>query len=121
MLGRRLQTLVRLKGMAVSHKQARQLITHGHIAIGGQKITIPSYPVSREEEEDLVYVGRSVLANPNHSIRQDIENLRATADYGEEEPVEITEVFEKTDAEVVADSATQAPSAEDTVPKGGDQ
>jgi small subunit ribosomal protein S4 len=121
MLGRRLQTLVRLKGMAVSHKQARQLITHGHIAIGGQKITIPSYPVSREEEEDLVYVGRSVLANPNHSIRQDIENLRATADYGEEEPVEITEVFEKTDAEVVADSATQAPSAEDTVPEGGDQ
>ena len=91
MLGRRLQTLVRLKGLAVSHKQARQLITHGHICIGDQKITIPSYPVSREEEENITYVGRSALADPNHSIRQDIESSRATAEYGEEDEAEDSE------------------------------
>jgi small subunit ribosomal protein S4 len=137
MLGRRLQTLVRLKGLAVSHKQARQLITHGHISIGEQKVTIPAYPVSREEEENITYVSRSVLSNPNHSIRQDIETLRSTAEYGEEEPVEMGEVFVKSDAEVIAERAAAAPSSESTMvaepaietaaeptpdqPEGGDQ
>ena len=116
MLGRRLQTLVRLKGMAVTHKQARQLITHGHIAIGEQKVTIPAYPVSREEEEGITYVGRSVISNPNHSIRQDIETLRSTVEYSEDEPVEMGEVFVKTDTEVIAERAADAPSAESTIP-----
>lgn len=99
MLARRLQTLVRLKGLAVSHKQARQLITHGHICIGDQKVTIPSYPVSREEEENITYVSRSNLANPNHSIRQDIEKSRSTAEYGDEDEVETTEATEEVEVE----------------------
>ena len=99
MLARRLQTLVRLKGLAVSHKQARQLITHGHICIGDQKVTIPSYSVSREEEDNITYVGSSNLANPNHSIRQDIEKSRSTAEYGDEEEVETTEETEEVEVE----------------------
>ena len=99
MLARRLQTLVRLKGLAVSHKQARQLITHGHICIGDQKVTIPSYQVSREEEENITYVARSNLANPNHSIRQDIEKSRSTAEYGDEDEVETTEATEEVEVE----------------------
>ncbi|MEZ0290198.1 MAG: 30S ribosomal protein S4 [Sulfolobales archaeon] len=49
-LERRLQTLVYRKGLAKSIHQARQLIVHGHIAIGGRRVTSPGYLVSREEE-----------------------------------------------------------------------
>lgn len=50
-LERRLQTLVYRKGLAKSMYHARQLITHGHIAIGGRRVRSPGYLVSREEEE----------------------------------------------------------------------
>ncbi len=41
MLDRRLQTLVFRKGLAMTSNQARQLITHGHIAVNGKKRTVP--------------------------------------------------------------------------------
>ena len=47
-LNRRLQAQVYYKGLACTMKQARQLVTHGQICIGDQKITIPSYAVSRD-------------------------------------------------------------------------
>jgi small subunit ribosomal protein S4 len=49
-LERRLQTVVYRKGLAKTIHQARQLIVHGHIAIGGRRVTSPGYLVSREEE-----------------------------------------------------------------------
>ena len=52
-LNRRLQAQVYYKGLASTMKQARQLVTHGQICIGDQKVTIPSYPVSRDEEESV--------------------------------------------------------------------
>ncbi|MGB9732338.1 MAG: 30S ribosomal protein S4 [Candidatus Micrarchaeia archaeon] len=54
-LERRLQTVVFKKGLAKTIKQARQLITHGFIAINGRKITIPSYMVKPEEEKGIGY------------------------------------------------------------------
>ena len=45
-------------------KQARQLVTHGQICIGDQKITIPSYAVSRDEEGELRYHPASPLNTP---------------------------------------------------------
>jgi len=54
-LGRRLQTLVMKKGMARTARQARQLITHGFIAVKGRKVTIPSYRVNSEEEAYISY------------------------------------------------------------------
>ena len=49
-LERRLQTVVLRKGLARTPHQARQLITHGHISIANNRVTIPSYTVTREEE-----------------------------------------------------------------------
>ena len=49
-LERRLQTVVLRKGLARTPHQARQLITHGHIAIGNNRVNIPSYTVTRDEE-----------------------------------------------------------------------
>lgn len=72
-LERRLQTIVYRKGLAKSIHQARQLITHGHIAIGKQRVTAPSYLVTREEEEDIAYTPQSPLTDPKHPLRQKIE------------------------------------------------
>jgi small subunit ribosomal protein S4 len=61
LLERQLQTIVLRKGFATSMKQARQFIVHGHIAVNGRKITIPSYMVLKAEEELLsYYVGSSI-------------------------------------------------------------
>lgn len=50
LLERRLQTIVYRKGLARSIYEARQLIVHGHVAIGGRRIRSPGYIVSRDEE-----------------------------------------------------------------------
>jgi len=68
-LARRLQTVTRRKGLAHTHKHARQLITHGHVAISGRKITIPSYLVKRTEEETLEYNPKSPMMNEAHPSR----------------------------------------------------
>lgn len=68
-MGRRLQTQVFSKGLAKSAKQARQFITHGHICVGSQKITVPSYLVKIDEEEKIRFDERSGLANPEHAER----------------------------------------------------
>ena len=61
LLERQLQTIVMRKGFATSMKQARQFIVHGHIAVNGRKITIPSYMVLKAEEDALgYYVGSSI-------------------------------------------------------------
>lgn len=77
-LERRLQTIVFRKGLAKSIHQARQLITHGHIVIGKQKVTVPSYLVTRGEEEQIAYALESPLANPSHPLRQVITVVATT-------------------------------------------
>jgi len=69
-LERRLQTLVFQKGLAKSSYQARQLITHGHVAIGGKKISSPNYLVLRDEDAKLGYAPTSPISNPSHSLRK---------------------------------------------------
>ena len=54
-LDRRLQTRVMKKGLARTASQARQLITHGFIAVKGRKVTIPSYMVNAAEEQYVAY------------------------------------------------------------------
>ncbi|MGQ9459937.1 MAG: 30S ribosomal protein S4 [Candidatus Bathyarchaeaceae archaeon] len=71
-LERRLQTLVFRKDLAKSMYQARQLITHGHVAIGGRRISSPSYLVLRDEEAKISYAQTSPLSNPNHPLRESV-------------------------------------------------
>jgi len=59
LLERRLQTLVYRKGLARTIYQARQLIVHGHIAIGGRRVTSPGYIVRRDEEDLIDYAPTS--------------------------------------------------------------
>jgi len=69
-LERRLQTVVFRKGFVKTIYQARQFITHGHVMIGKQRVTVPSYIVPREEENTIAYTSQSPFANPSHPLRQ---------------------------------------------------
>jgi small subunit ribosomal protein S4 len=71
-LERRLQTIVLRKGLAKTAQQSRQLITHGHVTITGQRVKIPGYLVTKPEEAQISYMAQSSLANPNHPLRQTI-------------------------------------------------
>ena len=54
-LKRRLQTIVFFKKLALTPKQARQLITHKHVLINGEVVNTPSYivPVIFEDKISL--------------------------------------------------------------------
>lgn len=68
-LSRRLQTIAYLKGLASTPQQARQLIAHGHVAIGDKKVTIPGYMVTKDEEGDISYTADSSLNDTMHPAR----------------------------------------------------
>jgi len=61
-LERRLQTIVYRKGLASSMYHSRQLIVHGHIAIGGRRVRSPGMLVLREEEKLVGYYPYSPIA-----------------------------------------------------------
>ncbi len=77
-LERRLQTIVFRKGLAKTIHQCRQLITHGHIAVGNRWVKTPSYVVTKEEELQIAYAARSPIANPSHPLRQTVAVVART-------------------------------------------
>ena len=90
-LSRRLQTLTFLKGLAFTPRQARQFIVHGHISIGGRRVTVPGYLVSRSEEEGILYDERSPIANDLHPLRQQAQPAPPPEEPEEEEGLEAGE------------------------------
>lgn len=72
LLERRLQTVIFRREMAKSFFQARQLVTHGHVSIGGRKVRSPSYWVTVEDEGGIEFTGSSPLANVGHPIRREM-------------------------------------------------
>lgn len=61
-LDRRLQTLIYKKGLAKTLYEARQLITHGHIAINGRRVRSPGFLVPRDLEDKISFAPNSPLA-----------------------------------------------------------
>ena len=84
MLSRRLQSVVYYKGLAPSMRAARNLIVHGHICIGDQRMTVPGYHVLKEEEDSLQYSENSPFVDPEHPFRKELETLRYQEDNEEE-------------------------------------
>ena len=84
MLSRRLQSVVYYKGVAPSMRAARNLIVHGHICIGDQRMTVPGYHVLKEEEDSLQYSENSPFVDPEHPFRKELETLRYQEDDEEE-------------------------------------
>ncbi len=85
-LERRLDNVAFRLGFAISRRQARQVVRHGHVEVNGRKVNIPSFQVSvgdtvaiREGSKKLVVVeGARDYAQQNHSpswLQPDFENL----------------------------------------------
>jgi len=74
-LERRLDNVVYQLGFAKSRSQARQLVSHGHIAVNGKKVDIPSYLVKpgdvvsvREKSQKIPFVQEALEA-------RDVQNI----------------------------------------------
>ena len=78
-LSRRLQTIVYEKGLSSTIKQARQMITHGHIFVNGHKVTVPGYIVTRKEESSIEYDPSSPFTDEMHPMRISAEQAAANA------------------------------------------
>ena len=73
-LERRLQTLVCRKNIAKTMMQAREFITHEHVAVGSKKITTPSYLVSIQEESQIKLV-RPIIVT--HDMKEQKAEVKA--------------------------------------------
>ena len=78
-LSRRLQTIVYEKGLASTIKQARQMITHGHIFMNGHRVTVPGYLVTRAEESSIEFNPASPFTDEMHPMRISAEQAAANA------------------------------------------
>jgi len=100
-LSRRLQTLVYLKGLSTTPDHSRQLINHGHIAINKRKVTIPGYMVTKDEENEIGYTGKSPLNEMSHPARPKTDvyktGITPTEEKKTEEPKEPVKPKEKPD------------------------
>ncbi|GEN45921.1 30S ribosomal protein S4 [Alkalibacillus haloalkaliphilus] len=66
----RLDNLVYRSGLARTRRQARQLVTHGHITLDGSRVDIPSYRVKpgtvigvREKSQNLDIINEALEVN----------------------------------------------------------
>jgi small subunit ribosomal protein S4 len=71
-LERRLDNVVYALGFAASRAQARQLVRHGHVAVDGKKVTIPSFSIGKGQ---LVSIKEKSRAN--EQIKSSVETARA--------------------------------------------
>ena len=101
MLDRRLQSQVYYKGFAPSMRAARNMIVHGHIVLGNQRMNVPGYHVLREQESEIAYHPSSNFNDPNHAIRQEMDRRRQTV--GGEDSVDVTQQVREahTDADFI--------------------
>ncbi len=73
---RRLQNLVVKRGIARTLKQARQMITHRHITLGGRMMTSPGYLVSLAEEAQIAYAPTSSFNKEDHPERTVVKTAK---------------------------------------------
>ncbi|MGA7859792.1 MAG: 30S ribosomal protein S4 [Terracidiphilus sp.] len=60
-LERRLDNVAYRLGFAISRRQARQIVRHGHIQVNGRKVNIPSYQVNAGDEIALREPAKKML------------------------------------------------------------
>ena len=92
-LNRRIQTAVERKGFADTVVEARQLVVHGHIYLDGQKVNVPGYLLTQEEEKELE------LRMPEQDEEDEAEESDAEEQETEEENRQDTEEAESDEDE----------------------
>ncbi len=76
-LERRLDNVVYRMGFGLSRSHARQVVRHGHIAVNGSRVDIPSY---RAQQGDTVAVRDR--SNSNTEIKMAVENAKVGSPVG---------------------------------------
>ena len=71
LLESRLDNVVYRLGFAVSRRQARQLVRHGHITVNGRQVDLPSYRVRPGDEIAVAEKSRNL-----ELIRQNLEAMK---------------------------------------------
>ena len=71
LLESRLDNVVYRLGFAVSRRQARQLVRHGHITVNGRRVDLPSYRVRPWDEIAVAEKSRNL-----ELIRQNLEAMK---------------------------------------------
>lgn len=62
LLERRLDNVIFRACFAASRKDARQIVSHGHVIVNGRKVDIPSYSVKVKDEVEIVKKDKIVKA-----------------------------------------------------------
>ncbi len=76
LLESRLDNLVYRLGFAATRRQARQLVTHGHITVNGKKLDIPSYIVKPGKKIGVKETSRGLVV-----IKDALEAIVSRKDY----------------------------------------
>ena len=76
LLETRLDNLVYRLGFAATRRQARQLVTHGHIIVDGKKLDIPSYIVKPGQKIGVKETSRGLVV-----IKEALEAIVSRKDY----------------------------------------
>jgi small subunit ribosomal protein S4 len=82
MLELRLDNVAFRGGWSASRSQARQFVRHGHVAVNGKRVTIPSYQVKRGDVISLRAKGADLIVI-QHNIDTLDRNLVAWLEKGE--------------------------------------
>ena len=85
-LDRRIQSAVERKGYADTINHARQLVTHGHIYVDGERVTAPGYLLTQEEEKELEE--RLPEVEETEDETEEVEEVEEESEDAEEESVE---------------------------------
>ena len=88
LLEKRLQTLVLRRGLANTSKQARQFVSHGHIAINGKRASSPGYIVPVAEAESIGWYRKPIKIENEKQEKRDLKNEFEEAAGGGAAPVE---------------------------------
>jgi len=70
MLEQRLDNVAYRAGWGSSRSQARQLVRHGHVAVNGKRVTIPSYQVRKGDVVEIREKSRSMIV-----LRHNLDTL----------------------------------------------
>ena len=76
LLESRLDNLVYRLGFAATRRQARQLVTHGHITVDGKKLDIPSYIVKPNQKIGVKESSRGLVV-----IKDALESIVSRKEY----------------------------------------
>lgn len=99
LLETRLDNVVYRLGFAVSRRQARQLVMHGHFTVNGKKVDIPSYQVkpddvvavtSNSKARDAIGEATDLTASVSPWLQADHDNLTGKIlKYPEREEIDV--------------------------------